>query len=194
MNEDGDIFVFPSKNTNQIELDLDDETSIDLSDMDDTITITSGNSPLLTTMHHGLSVPSSSIGTSGQLLTTSIGGLTTSTGGSLNWATAAPTLTSGGYHVGSQSNYTYDTITLNGSNVKDSALTVKGDALFEGNVKIKGIDLNDRFDEIEKRLAILRPNNDLEGRWEELKELGERYRQLEQEILEKEQVWDILRK
>jgi len=194
MNEDGDIFVFPSKNTNQIELDLDDETSIDLSDMDDTITITSGNSPLLTTMHHGLSVPSSSIGTSGQLLTTSIGGLTTSTGGSLNWATAAPTLTSGGYHVGSQSNYTYDTITLNGSNVKDSALTVKGDALFEGNVKIKGIDLNDRFDEIEKRLAILRPNNDLEGRWEELKELGERYRQLEQEILEKEQVWDILKK
>jgi hypothetical protein len=187
MNEDGDIFVFPSKNTNQIELDLDDETSIDLSDMDDTITITSGNSPLLTTMHHGLSVPSSSIGTSGQLLTTSIGG-------SLNWATAAPTLTSGGYHVGSQSNYTYDTITLNGSNVKDSALTVKGDALFEGNVKIKGIDLNDRFDEIEKRLAILRPNNDLEGRWEELKELGERYRQLEQEILEKEQVWDILKK
>jgi hypothetical protein len=194
MNEDGDIFVFPNKNTNQIELDLDDEISIDLSDMDNTITITSGNSPLLTTMHHGLSVPSSSIGTSGQLLTTSIGGLTTSTGGSLNWATAAPTLTSGGYHVGSQSNYTYDTITLNGSNVKDSALTVKGDALFEGNVKIKGIDLNDRFNEIEKRLAILRPNNDLEGKWEKLKSLGEEYRKLEQEILEGENIWDILQR
>jgi hypothetical protein len=127
-------------------------------------------------------------------LTTSIGGLTTSTGGSLNWATAAPTLTSGGYHVGSQSNYTYDTITLNGSNVKDSALTVKGDALFEGNVKIKGIDLNDRFNEIEKRLAILRPNNDLEGKWEKLKSLGEEYRKLEQEILEGENIWDILQR
>jgi len=192
MNEDGDFWF--NKSTNQIELDLDDEISIDLSDMDNTITITSGNSPLLTTMHHGLSVPSSSIGTSGQLLTTSIGGLTTSTGGSLNWATAAPTLTSGGYHVGSQSNYTYDTITLNGSNVKDSALTVKGDALFEGNVKIKGIDLNDRFDEIEKRLAILRPNNDLEGKWEKLKSLGEEYRKLEQEILEGENIWDILQR
>jgi hypothetical protein len=194
MNEDGDIFVFPNKNTNQIELDLDDEISIDLSDMDNTITITSGNSPLLTTMHHGLSVPSSSIGTSGQLLTTSIGGLTTSTGGSLNWATAAPTLTSGGYHVGSQSNYTYDTITLNGSNVKDSALTVKGDALFEGNVKIKGVDLTERLDAIEQRLGILRPNNDLEGKWEKLKSLGEEYRKLEQEILEGENIWDILQR
>jgi hypothetical protein len=194
MNEDGDIFVFPNKNTNQIELDLDDEISIDLSDMDNTITITSGNSPLLTTMHHGLSVPSSSIGMSGQLLTTSIGGLTTSTGGSLNWATAAPTLTSGGYHVGSQSNYTYDTITLNGSNVKDSALTVKGDALFEGNVKIKGVDLTERLDAIEQRLGILRPNNDLEGKWEKLKSLGEEYRKLEQEILEGENIWDILQR
>lgn len=186
MNEDGDIFVFPSKNTNQMELDLDDEISIDLSDIDDTITITSGISPL-TTMHHGLTSSTGAIGASGQVLTTSLSG-------SLNWATAAPTITSGGYQIGSQSNYTYDTITLNGSNVKDSALTVKGDALFEGNIKLKGVDLNDRFDEIEKRLAILRPNNDLEGRWEELKELGERYRQLEQEILEKEQVWDILKK
>jgi hypothetical protein len=162
--------------------------------MDNTITITSGNSPLLTTMHHGLSVPSSSIGMSGQLLTTSIGGLTTSTGGSLNWATAAPTLTSGGYHVGSQSNYTYDTITLNGSNVKDSALTVKGDALFEGNVKIKGVDLTERLDAIEQRLGILRPNNDLEGKWEKLKSLGEEYRKLEQEILEGENIWDILQR
>jgi len=189
MNEDGDIFVFPNKNTNQIELDLDldDEISIDLSDTNDTITITSGNSPLLTTMHHGLSVPSSSIGTSGQLLTTSIGG-------SLNWATAAPTLTSGGYHVGSQSNYTYDTITLNGSNVKDSALTVKGDATFEGNLKIKGVDLTERLDAIEQRLGILRPNNDLEGKWEKLKSLGEEYRKLEQEILEGENIWDILQR
>ena len=192
MNDDGDFWF--NKSTNQIELDLDDEISIDLSDIDDTITITSGNSPLLTTMHHGLSVPSSSIGsigTSGQILSTSLSG-------SLNWATASPTVNSTGAFTisngGTQSNYTYDSITLNGSNVKEHALTVKGDTTFEGNVKIKGIDLTDRFDEIEKRLAILRPNNDLEGRWEELKELGERYRQLEQEILEKEQVWDILKK
>lgn len=183
MNEDN-IFVFPNKNSNQLELDIDDEITIDLSDTNDSITITSLNSPL-TTMHHGLS-GIGSVGASGSL--------TTSLSGSFNWATASPTLSTGGSYTLTSPNYTYDTITLNGNDAKDHALTVKGDATFEGNLKIKGVDLNDRFDEIEKRLAILRPNNDLEGRWEELKELGERYRQLEQEILEKEQVWDILKK
>ena len=182
MNEDGDIFVFPNKNTNQIELDLDldDEISIDLSDINDTITITSGNSPLLTTMHHGLSVPSSSIGTSGQLLTTSIGGLTTSTGGSLNWATAAPTLTTGGNWT------TY--------NNQPQVLKVAGDAVFDGEVTIRGVKLDDRLTAIEQRLGILRPNNDLEGKWEKLKSLGEEYRKLEQEILEGENIWDILQR
>lgn len=185
MNEDGDIFVFPNKNTNQIELDLDDEISIDLSDMDNTITITSGNSPLLTTMHHGLS-GIGSVGASGSL--------TTSLSGSFNWATASPTLSTGGSYTLTSPNYTYDTITLNGNDAKDHALTVKGDATFEGNLKIKGVDLTERLDAIEQRLGILRPNNDLEGKWEKLKSLGEEYRKLEQEILEGENIWDILQR
>lgn len=74
------------------------------------------------------------------------------------------------------------------------SLNVKGDAEFEGDIIVKGTSLTDRLDGIEKRLGILRPNPKLEDKWEELKELGERYRQLEQEILEKEQIWSTLKK
>ena len=183
MNEDN-IFVFPNKNSNQLELDIDDEITIDLSDMGDSITITASN-PSLTTMHHGLS-GIGSVGASGSL--------TTSLSGSFNWATASPTLSTGGSYTLTSPNYTYDTITLNGNDTKDHALTVKGDATFEGNLKIKGVDLTERLDTIEQRLGILRPNNDLEGKWEKLKSLGEEYRKLEQEILEGENIWDILQR
>lgn len=75
---------------------------------------------------------------------------------------------------------------------KTGALSVHGDADFDGDLRIKGISLSDRLDKIEQRLNILRPNNDLEGRWEKLKELGEQYRAMEAELKEMEKVWDIL--
>jgi hypothetical protein len=50
------------------------------------------------------------------------------------------------------------------------------------------------FDKIEERLAILHPNPELEDRWEELKELSKRYKELEKEIIEKEKMWDILKR
>jgi len=76
----------------------------------------------------------------------------------------------------------------------NNQLTVKGDAEFEGEVTIKGKSLLNAIESLEKRLGLLHPNPKLEGRWEELKELGERYRALEKEILEKEKMWAILRK
>ena len=69
-----------------------------------------------------------------------------------------------------------------------------GDAEFEGEVTIRGVKLDERLDAIEQRLGILRPNNDLEGRWEALKALGEEYRKLEKELLEGEQIWSTLKK
>ena len=75
-----------------------------------------------------------------------------------------------------------------------SAFKVAIDAEFDGDVKIKGVNLTSRLDAIEARLGILRPNNDLEGKWEKLKALGEEYRALEKDILEKEKIWDLLRK
>ena len=78
---------------------------------------------------------------------------------------------------------------LNGATLK-----VNGNADFEGEVTIKGKSLTDMLDKIEERLAILHPNIELEDKWDELKELGKRYKELEQEIIEKEKVWAILKR
>jgi len=83
---------------------------------------------------------------------------------------------------------------LNWSDVPNPGLKVNGNAEFDGDVKIKGKSINEMFDKIEERLAILHPNPELEDRWEELKELGKRYRELEKEIIEKEKMWDILKR
>jgi hypothetical protein len=76
----------------------------------------------------------------------------------------------------------------------NNPLHVKGDAEIEGDLKIKGKSLADAIDNIEKRLAILHPNKDLEERWEQLKALGEQYKELEKDILEKEKIWNTLKK
>ena len=49
------------------------------------------------------------------------------------------------------------------------------------------------LDAINDRLSILQPNTRLESEWAELKELGERYRAMEQDLLEKARAWDILK-
>ena len=79
-------------------------------------------------------------------------------------------------------------------NNQPSIMKVECDAEFKGEVTIKGVKLDDRLTAIEERLGILRPNNDLEGKWEKLKALGEEYRKLEQEILEGESIWATLKK
>lgn len=76
----------------------------------------------------------------------------------------------------------------------DTPLKVNGDAEIDGDIKIKGKSLSEAIENIEKRLAILHPNEKLEEKWEELKALGERYRELEKDILEKEEIWKILKK
>ena len=73
-------------------------------------------------------------------------------------------------------------------------MQVRGDAEFEGDVKIKGKSIAETLDKIEQRLAILHPNEKLEERWEELKKLGDAYRELEKDIIEKEKIWDTLKK
>ena len=75
-----------------------------------------------------------------------------------------------------------------------NSLDVKGDANFDGDVKLKGKSLSDTLNKIEERLAILHPNEALEEKWEQLKELGKQYREMEKDILEKEKIWSILKK
>ena len=47
---------------------------------------------------------------------------------------------------------------------------------------------------VEERLAILKPNPELEDRWEELKELRNKYVELEKELINKELMWEELKK
>ena len=74
------------------------------------------------------------------------------------------------------------------------SLSVRGDAEFEGDIKLKGKSLSETLDKIEQRLAILHPNEQLESKWEELKKLGDAYRALEKDITEKEKIWETLKK
>ena len=74
------------------------------------------------------------------------------------------------------------------------SLSVRGDAEFEGDIKLKGKSLSETLNKIEERLAILHPNEKLEEKWEELKKLGDAYRALEKDIIEKEKIWETLKK
>ena len=156
----------------------------------DTITLSSWDSPLKTSLS-GTDIYSATLGTPTSIASGGSGAtLTTSGTGGLMWGnvgtpytytTSAPgTLSSAG---GNWTTYNQPTI-----------LKVEGDAEFKGEVTIKGVKLDDRLTAIEERLGILRPNNDLEGKWEKLKALGEEYRRMEKEILEGEDIWATLKK
>ena len=86
-----------------------------------------------------------------------------------------------------------DWITLS-SDLTGDSLEVKGNANFHGDLKLQGKSLKDSLDRIEERLAILRPNEELEEKWEQLRGLRKMYMELEAEIIEKEKVWSILKK
>jgi hypothetical protein len=85
----------------------------------------------------------------------------------------------------SQSNeFTNSTITINTNGIEMQPGT---------DIVIGGLSLMKTLDSINERLAILQPNTRLESEWAELKELGERYREMEQDLLEKAKVWGILK-
>lgn len=156
---------------------------------DDTITLPNWNSPLSTSLSTDYSY-SATLGTPTSITSGGSGAsLTTTTGGGLMWGNPNHTVTASPYTI-SNANATTGWTTYNQSQV----LKVAGDAVFDGEVTIRGVKLDDRLTAIEERLGILRPNNDLEGKWEKLKALGEEYRKLEQEILEGENIWATLKK
>ena len=167
---------------NSTTISISEDDLIALTD-DDNITLSSWDSPLSTSLSASM-YPPASLGTVSSSLGTSGATLTTSGTGSLLWNNPSYTATASPYTT----NNTWTTYS------QPNVLKVGGDAEFEGDIKIKGVSLDERLNAIEERLGILRPNNDLEGKWEKLKALGEEYRRLEKEILEGEQIWDMLKK
>lgn len=79
-------------------------------------------------------------------------------------------------------------------NSTDSSFNVRGDAVITGDLTIKGISILETLESINKRLAILTPNMELEQRWKKLRELRQQYIDLEKDILEKEQIINILKR
>jgi hypothetical protein len=61
------------------------------------------------------------------------------------------------------------------------------------DIEVNGWSLIDAIKKIEERLNIMTPNETLEEEWEELRELGNRYRELEQHIKDKQATWDLLK-
>jgi hypothetical protein len=61
------------------------------------------------------------------------------------------------------------------------------------DIEVNGWSLIDSIRRIEERLNILTPNDKLEEEWEELRELGEQYRKLEQHIKDKQSTWNRLK-
>jgi hypothetical protein len=87
------------------------------------------------------------------------------------------------------------TWTTHGStSLKPNTIHVQGDAVFEGNITWQDRDMREWFASVESRLAILQPNTKLEAEYEELVQLRQQYVELERKLLERQQVFDILKK
>jgi hypothetical protein len=105
---------------------------------------------------------------------------------SLNVGAAGGTGTYGSLPGSSGSSYVYTTnstspwqnLTMT-NNIQPSSLNVKGDAEFEGKVKVNGQDLGEFMETISKRLAILVPDPAKLEHFEALKKAYNHYKTLE---------------
>lgn len=106
--------------------------------------------------------------------------------------------------------YTYANITVpNGGNFSNvtltgtTGLTYSTTATSWGSPKVKitdsdieldGLSLKATLQAVNERLAIMVPNPRLETDFAELRELADRYRELEQKLLDQTKMWDTLKK
>ena len=139
-------------------------------------------------------------------LTTSI---TSGTGtDTINWSNNAIWSTTGtvvpgyGAAIGGGTGYTYTTTGTSNSpwiGTGTGTLNVQQSGTLELRGENPDIKINDKsmvtwMEKVEERLNILTPNPELEADWDELQELGERYRALEKKCKEKAQMWAALKK
>jgi hypothetical protein len=113
---------------------------------------------------------------------------TISDGGKLTYGKISPT------------NSIWTTNTSVGSSnwsMRDGNVTPSGQLNLIGDnadIVINGQSLNATLTAIQERMGILVPNADMEAEWDELRELAERYRELEKLCKEKSTVWNKLKK
>lgn len=142
----------------------------------DTITLSSVTAPVYTTDTIDLSMLSNTVIGSPYTVTTGLnpnaysGGFTAGTGWTGAGTNTTPWMTQGSVSA--------PKIQLNGEGA---------------DIEVNGWSLVSAVKQIEERLAIMQPNPKLESEWEELKQLGDQYRKLEQHILDKQATWDKLK-
>lgn len=93
--------------------------------------------------------------------------------------------------------YSYDTTNYTFAPPREAKVNIDADGVKikeDGDLKIGDRSLKDFMDRVEDRLAILHPNEALEDKWEQLKDLRRQYEALEKDILEKEKIMEILKK
>jgi hypothetical protein len=89
--------------------------------------------------------------------------------------------------------YTFNSATPNWSiseSKTSSTLDLKGE---NADIRINGVSLVDTLKTIQDRLNILRPNPELETEWDQLRELGAQYRELEKKLQEQSDMWAKLK-
>lgn len=64
----------------------------------------------------------------------------------------------------------------------------------DSDLVIDGLSLRDFMKTVNERLAVMVPNPKLEEEFNELRELADRYRELEKKLLEQTAVWETLKK
>jgi len=106
-------------------------------------------------------------------------------------------LTGGGYTIGpglganiGGAGHVWTTGTTSPYTSHSATIQLDGD---NADIKVNGWSLVDAIQKIEERLNILHPNTKLEAEWEELRDLGAKYRELEQHIRNKQATWDRLK-
>ena len=124
------------------------------------------------------------------------------------WSQNNFSVTGGGYYPPGDG-YTYATNTTNsiwttnttvGSSnwsMRDSNVTPSGQLNLTGDnadIVINGQSLNATLTAIQERMGMLVPNAEIEAEWDELRELAERYRELEKLCKEKSTAWNKLKK
>jgi len=91
--------------------------------------------------------------------------------------------------------YIYDTgmspnLTVGTSINTSGTIDLRGD---NADIVVNGVSLMDKINAIGERLNMLDINPELEAEWDQLRELGDCYRQLEQELKTKSEMWKTLK-
>lgn len=114
--------------------------------------------------------------------------------GNIDTITVDPSYSITGSTVNWNTSYNYGDLTF--TNTQSPRVNINNDGIAidaEADIKVGDRSLKDFMDRVEDRLAILHPNEALEERWEQLKDLRRQYEELEKDILEKEKIMKILK-